>query len=333
MTMREEITPNAIPRTTTRTFQQVAENKFSGTFKPESIYYFSIPLQHMKAQRYSHSNQTYATFSKEKIKYHHFSESLMWCAIHDDRLSVAYHASRLRRIAGKQGAEETTVWQYRDRVISDRTARSLAQRILEELESDGLAKRRCVDAWLTILGTHIVRTYSNPCHTSQRPQLSLQGLNARNAAKIARYISENINERLTIPTLAQQVGLSCSHFTRAFQMRFSISPHKYIIKRRLDRASQLAAYTILSFDTIARMAGFSNNSHMTATMRRELGVTPTEIRHGRMLPSRDDEADMQSICRFEKHEVSQPSEGNPPTAALETVFSSIAACRRVSASH
>src|SRR5712692_5131943 len=91
-------------------------------------------------------------------------------------------------------------------------------------------------------------------------------------------ISGRISEDLGLVELAFEVGLSPSHFASLFRKTTGLSPHHYVIQRRLEQAQQLLKSTRLSIGEIASAVGFYDQSHLVRHMRRVMGVTPTYIR-------------------------------------------------------
>lgn len=93
------------------------------------------------------------------------------------------------------------------------------------------------------------------------------------------YIDSNLEADLSLETLAQLSGVGTHQFGRAFKRRVGKPPHHYVLNRRLDAARRLIQGTEQSIADIAYATGFSSQSHMTTTFRRELGTTPARLRH------------------------------------------------------
>jgi len=78
---------------------------------------------------------------------------------------------------------------------------------------------------------------------------------------------------LTLTDLAQASGLSRYHLVRSFSARTGLSPHAYLVQRRIALARrQIAAGATLA--TAAAQAGFADQSHMTRAFTRCFGLTP-----------------------------------------------------------
>lgn len=85
-------------------------------------------------------------------------------------------------------------------------------------------------------------------------------------------------EDLSLADLAAAVGLSPSHFCRAFGQSTGVPPHRYRLGRRMVRAKELLTQTQLPITDIALSLGFSSSQHFAAAFRAESGLTPSEWR-------------------------------------------------------
>src|SRR5690606_35675768 len=144
-------------------------------------------------------------------------------------------------------------------------------------ESRELAWRENLDALITAFSIHLLRNYSSLQNRKVRPFIG--GLAPSTWRRINDFIHSHLHETLTVTQLAATAGLSPSHFARAFRQTTGQSPHQYIIGCRLTLARDLIVSTDMPLEKIARIAGFSSNSHMTATMRRMWYKTPTDLRN------------------------------------------------------
>jgi len=89
----------------------------------------------------------------------------------------------------------------------------------------------------------------------------------------ARYF-----EALEVADLAQAAGLSRAHFSREFRRTFGVSPHAYLLTRRLERAAALLRTTDRSVAEICLDVGLQGVGSFTTSFKRTYGRTPTEYR-------------------------------------------------------
>lgn len=98
------------------------------------------------------------------------------------------------------------------------------------------------------------------------------------AQTLRGLIERNIEGRHTAASLADAVGLGEGDFLSAFGATFGVSPHQFLIERRIERARRLLRETRLSLTEIAMRTGFATPSHFSTTFRARTGVSPRDYR-------------------------------------------------------
>lgn len=78
---------------------------------------------------------------------------------------------------------------------------------------------------------------------------------------------------LTLSDLASETGLSCHQLIRAFSKSVGLTPHAYIVQRRIHLATRLIRDRY-SLAEAALLAGFYDQAHLTRCFVRQFGVTP-----------------------------------------------------------
>jgi len=71
---------------------------------------------------------------------------------------------------------------------------------------------------------------------------------------------------------------SPAHFARLFKQSTSLSPHQYVLARRMASAQHLLAETGLSLSEIGLQVGCADQSHFSALFRVHVGLTPKAYR-------------------------------------------------------
>src|SRR6476620_89901 len=97
-------------------------------------------------------------------------------------------------------------------------------------------------------------------------------LRARDLAD-ARYA-----DPLGVDDMAAAAGLSRAHFSREFRRAFGVSPHVYLLTRRLERAATLLRNTDRSVADICFSVGLQSLGSFTSSFTRTYGVSPTAYR-------------------------------------------------------
>jgi AraC family transcriptional regulator len=88
-----------------------------------------------------------------------------------------------------------------------------------------------------------------------------------------------MTSQLSIERLAREVGVSPGYLSRAFKRSTGISPHQYVLRIRVNRATQLIQTTNRSLGEIADQVGFADGSHMTTVFLKLTGKAPSHIRN------------------------------------------------------
>lgn len=92
--------------------------------------------------------------------------------------------------------------------------------------------------------------------------------------KLQRYIEERLTQDLRLTELASLCGLRTRHFTTLFRRAFGMTPHRYVLDRRLSVGAELLVNSGYDIAEVALRTGFSSQSHFTTAFRRAFGVTP-----------------------------------------------------------
>src|SRR5437868_10042459 len=85
-------------------------------------------------------------------------------------------------------------------------------------------------------------------------------------------------EPLDVPALAQIANVSQAHFIRTFRATFGETPHRYLQRRRVERAMFLLRATDRSVTDICLDVGFNSLGTFSRTFREIVGESPAEYR-------------------------------------------------------
>lgn len=96
---------------------------------------------------------------------------------------------------------------------------------------------------------------------------------------VLELIDAQFAQPLTLQQLADAAGTSVRQFTRAFRAEHGVSPHQYILGRRIAHARQLIRQGLPLAD-VAAQCGFADQSQFTRTFARLTGSTPGRFRAG-----------------------------------------------------
>ena len=85
-------------------------------------------------------------------------------------------------------------------------------------------------------------------------------------------------QALDIPALARVASVSEAHFIRTFRAAFGETPHRYLQRRRVERAMFLLRESQRSITDICLDVGFTSLGTFSRTFRDIVGATPTDYR-------------------------------------------------------
>lgn len=190
-------------------------------------------------------------------------------------LRLDIHSRRLELLAGLEFDNDCFELQPPNIGLVDNKSHIFASLIQSEL-MHSFINPEMVDHLITAFSIHILRNYSSAIKAPNH--IRNGGLSPFAFRRIEEFIMENINQNINIEQLAAIAGMSPSHFIRSFKKSTGQPPHKFLISTRLTYARKLIVDTNLNLKSIAELAGFSSQSHLSYQMKRTWGTTPLSIR-------------------------------------------------------
>ena len=94
----------------------------------------------------------------------------------------------------------------------------------------------------------------------------------------AAFLQQNYSRSIGVEEAARQAGVSRSCLYRAFQAEFGCSPSAYLIRYRIQRATQLLRHSTLPISAVAASVGFEDPLYFSRAFRRAVGQSHTEYR-------------------------------------------------------
>jgi AraC family transcriptional regulator len=157
----------------------------------------------------------------------------------------------------------------------DDAVKHIGLAMLAEMESGGASGRVYGDALATALATHLLRNHG----TSPQALADHGGGLPRSALRrVTDFVDDNLSMDLGLPEMAGVANLSRYHFSRQFKRSTGLTPHQYVIGRRVERARELLSGTDLPVGDVASAVGFAHQSHLAYHVRRRFGVAPSSLR-------------------------------------------------------
>lgn len=155
----------------------------------------------------------------------------------------------------------------------------LTAAVLSELAS-GVAAGASGDRlyWDGLLHTLVFRLLTAHSDLSLVRARAPQALSPVRVRRVAEHVDAHLSETLSLADLASTAGVSPYHFSRAFRRATGVSPYRFVVQRRLERAKALLSGDGLSIAAVGLSCGFTSAAHFSTTFRKAVGVNPARWR-------------------------------------------------------
>jgi AraC family transcriptional regulator len=157
----------------------------------------------------------------------------------------------------------------------DPIMRALTSSLYSALDQPEQANRLFVDHVMLAVGFHVAQTYGGLKAVTRLAHGGLAPWQERRAREI---IDANLDGEISLADLAKQCGLSSSHFSRAFRQSTGISPHRWLLHQRVEKAKGLLRDRQSSLSEVAFACGFADQSHLTRVFTKLSGAGPAAWR-------------------------------------------------------
>jgi AraC-like DNA-binding protein len=99
--------------------------------------------------------------------------------------------------------------------------------------------------------------------------------------RVLRRLKAGVADGVDNALLAREAGLGRGAFGRFFREATGDTPHRYLLRLRVERACELLSMEEAAVDEIAAATGFCDRFHFTRVFKRQMGVGPAEYRRRR----------------------------------------------------
>ncbi len=149
------------------------------------------------------------------------------------------------------------------------------QAMLPVLERPREVSALYLDSLFLAVRDHIAETYGI---FSTKPTRKEWGLTACQLRHALEYIETNLSEDLSLAHIATACAASVSSLARGFRTTLRVSPHGWVLSRRLALAQRLIYEGAMPLSEVAVCSGFADQSHLTRVFMRHVGSSPTTWR-------------------------------------------------------
>jgi AraC family transcriptional regulator len=155
--------------------------------------------------------------------------------------------------------------------LEDPVLAALLEAIAAEVLRGGSSGARFAEAMLLAVATQLGRLFG----TERQVRGGVAG---RALRLVTDFVDAHLERELGVADLAAQVGLSTAHFARAFKESTGLTPQRFVMRRRLERARRFLADTELAIGDIAAACGFYDQAHLARLFKQRYGESPRDFR-------------------------------------------------------
>jgi AraC-like DNA-binding protein len=101
---------------------------------------------------------------------------------------------------------------------------------------------------------------------------------SRHLLRVRDLIDRAFAGPLDVPALARSAYVSEDYFSRSFKAAFGETPHRYLLRRRMERAKALLRAGELPVTEVCLAVGFTSLGSFSSQFRRFVGESPTSYR-------------------------------------------------------
>jgi AraC family transcriptional regulator len=165
------------------------------------------------------------------------------------------------------------------RHAEDQTVSTLLNHLWNEASAGHLEWCLAMESAVVTLGVALLRAKARlertPAHASAERACDWR------VRRVMERMETEIGRDVSLRELASEVGLSPSHLSAVFVAAVGVPPHRWLLRRRVERACELLTRTRRSMTEIALSLGFSSSQHFSTVFKTHVGCTPTYFRNQR----------------------------------------------------
>ena len=154
----------------------------------------------------------------------------------------------------------------------------LCQALDAEARAGGSSGTLFAESLATALSARLVSNYAAGKFAAKNYSSKLP---PRTLDRIQQFVTANLSEDVKLSDLAALAHLSPFYFSRLFRQTTGLSPHQYLIARRIEKAKELLIHSDSKIVEISRELGYDSQSHFSATFKRMVGAEPQLFRQER----------------------------------------------------
>src|ERR1700746_3739117 len=104
------------------------------------------------------------------------------------------------------------------------------------------------------------------------------GLGPARLRRVTELVHARIEDELSLDEMAESAGLSTAHFSQMFRKSTGESPHRFVLRHRVERAKEMLRRAENRVLDVAVACGFKTQQHFARVFRQLCGTSPTQYR-------------------------------------------------------
>lgn len=160
--------------------------------------------------------------------------------------------------------------------VSDVTLKQIIELTLEEVKTGGRNGYAYHRNLISLLATHYINNYSN-YRDLQDSRLSSSKISPAKMDLIDQYISEHMDQNISVDELAERLNYSKYYFLREFKKLNGITPYQYVVDKKMKKARDLLSKNDYSIANASYDLGFSDQAYFTHAFKKHTGLTPGQF--------------------------------------------------------
>jgi len=107
-----------------------------------------------------------------------------------------------------------------------------------------------------------------------RPRAPKHYRNTEGIKRAIELVESTLDQHVKLQQLADAAAMSTYHFARTFKATTGVTPMRFVLERRMDRARDMLRSCGTPLAQVALDCGFSSQAHFTTAFKEATGVTP-----------------------------------------------------------
>jgi len=159
--------------------------------------------------------------------------------------------------------------------VADPVLHRMTEMILPSLDDSARFSQLFLDQYSLLLCTHLMKTYGGGDGPANVYRGGLAPWQRRRAMEL---LAKHLDGSVRLATLAEECGLSVSHFARSFRKTFGRSAHQFLILQRIEKAKALLSVSMCVLSEAALQSGFADQAAFSRTFKAVVGTSPGQWR-------------------------------------------------------